>query len=160
MVVLGVGVDEAHALIGETPGWLEVSAVNGPSATVVSGDHDAVIAVAGWLRQRGVFAHRLTVDYPGHTSALRPLRAELDELLPTSTFGDGPMAFIRSAIGAEVGSDVDFAQYWYESLCSTVRFDRAVVAAQKVRGRHLRRSVRASLAAVPAGRTASVTTRR
>ena len=26
---------------------------------------------------------------------------------------------------------MDFSQYWYESLCSTVRFDRAVVAAQK-----------------------------
>jgi mycobactin polyketide synthetase MbtD len=41
------------------------------------------------------------------------------------------MAFIGSAVGAEVGSDVNFSQYWYESLCSTVRFDRAVVAAQK-----------------------------
>ena len=131
MAVLGIGVDEAEALIGETPGWLEVSAVNAPSATVVSGDHDAVIAVTDLAQQRGVFAHRLTVDYPGHTSALRPLRAELNELLPRSTFGEGPMAFIGSAIGAEVGSDVDFAQYWYESLCGTVRFDRAVVAGQK-----------------------------
>ena len=33
--------------------------------------------------------------------------------------------------GADVGSDADFSRYWYESLCSTVRFDRAVVAAQK-----------------------------
>jgi mycobactin polyketide synthetase MbtD len=131
MAVLGIGVEEANALIGETPGWLEVSAVNAPSATVVSGDHDAVIAVTGLARQRGVFAHRLTVDYPGHTSALRPLRAELNELLPASTFGEGPMAFIGSAIGAEVGGDVDFARYWYESLCGTVRFDRAVVAGQK-----------------------------
>ena len=131
MAVLGIGVDEANALIGETPGWLEVSAVNAPSATVVSGNHDAVIAVTELAQQRGVFAHRLTVDYPGHTSALRPLRAELNELLPTSAFGEGPMAFIGSATGAEVGSDADFAQYWYESLCGTVRFDRAVVAGQK-----------------------------
>ncbi|HEY2196626.1 MAG TPA: acyltransferase domain-containing protein, partial [Mycobacterium sp.] len=131
MAVLGTGVDEANALIGETPGWLEVSAVNAPSATVVSGDHDAVIAVTELAQQRGVFAHRLSVDYPGHTSALRPLRAELNDLLPTSTFGGNPMAFIGSATGAEVGSDVDFAQYWYESLCGTVRFDRAVVAGQK-----------------------------
>ena len=41
------------------------------------------------------------------------------------------MAFIGSAFGAEVGSDTDFVRYWCESLCSTVRFDRAVVAAQK-----------------------------
>jgi mycobactin polyketide synthetase MbtD len=131
MVVLGYSVDEAQALIAETPGWLEVSAVNGPSATVVSGERDAVIAAAGLAQARGVFAQRLVVDYPGHTSALRPLGAELVSLQPRSAFRDGPMAFIGSAVGAEVGSDTDFSQYWYESLCSTVRFDRAVVAAQK-----------------------------
>jgi mycobactin polyketide synthetase MbtD len=131
MVVLGFGLDEAQALIGEAPGWLEVSAVNGPSATVVSGERDAVVAVAELAQARGVFAQQLVVDYPGHTSALRPLGAELASLLPRSAFRDGPMAFIGSAVGAEVGSDADFSQYWYESLCSTVRFDRAVVAAQK-----------------------------
>ncbi|MGA8546800.1 MAG: acyltransferase domain-containing protein, partial [Mycobacterium sp.] len=67
MAVLGVAVDAAEALIGETPGWLEVSAVNGPSSTVVSGDHDAVVAATAVAKQRGVFAHPLSVDYPGHT---------------------------------------------------------------------------------------------
>jgi mycobactin polyketide synthetase MbtD len=131
MAVLGLGVDEAQAVIGETVGWLEVSAVNGPSSTVVSGDHDAVVAATRLARQRGTFAHQLSVDYPGHTSALRPLRRELAELLPRSVFQDSPVKFVSSALGAEVGNDVDFSQYWCESLCSTVRFDQAVVAAQK-----------------------------
>ncbi|OBK41668.1 polyketide synthase, partial [Mycobacterium sp. 1245111.1] len=131
MVVLGIGVDEAQAIIAETPGWLEVSAVNGPSATVVSGERDAVVAVTELARARGMFAQQLTVDYPGHTSALRPLGAELVKLQPRSEFRDGGKVFIGAAIGAEVGSDVNFSRYWYESLCSTVRFDRAVIAAQK-----------------------------
>ncbi len=108
MAVLGVGLDEARALVGETPGWLEVSAVNGPSSTVVSGDHHAVVAATALAGQRGVFTHQLTVDYPGHTSALRPLGAELAELLPTSSFRDGPVTFIGSAFGGEVSSDIDF----------------------------------------------------
>lgn len=131
MAMLGVGVDEAESVIGEISGWLEVSAVNGPSSTVVSGDHDAVVAATRLARQRGTFAHQLSVDYPGHTSALRPLRSDLAELLPNSAFQDGPVKFVSSALGVEVGSGVDFAQYWYESLCSTVRFDQAAVAAQK-----------------------------
>ncbi len=131
MAVLGVGVDEAESVIGETSGWLEVSAVNGPSSTVVSGDHDAVVAATRLAQQRGTFAHQLSVDYPGHTSALRPLRTDLAELLPKSAFQDGPVKFVSSAFGAELGGDVDFTQYWHESLCSTVRFDEAVVAAQK-----------------------------
>jgi len=131
MAVLGVCVDEAESIIGETSGWLEVSAVNGPSSTVVSGDRDAVVAATRLAQRRGTFAHQLAVDYPGHTSALRPLRTELAALLPNSVFQDSPVKFVSSALGAEVGSHVDFPQYWYESLCSTVRFDQAVVAAQK-----------------------------
>ena len=103
MVVLGLGLDETEALIGATPGWLEISAVNGPSATVVSGDHDAIIAVAALAHTRGVFAQQLTVDYPGHTSALRPLGVELAALQPNSVFRDGPMAFIGSAVGRRRG---------------------------------------------------------
>lgn len=130
MVVLGAGVDQAESLIGETPGWLEVSAVNGPSSTVVSGDHDAAAAVVRLARQRGMFTHQLSVDYPGHTSVLRPLRAQLTELVPRSAFQDSPVRFVGSTFGGEVGSGVGFAQYWYENLCNTVRFDQAVTTAR------------------------------
>ncbi|OBG60305.1 polyketide synthase [Mycobacterium sp. E3298] len=132
MVVLGAGVDEAESLIAEAAGWLEVSAVNGPSSTVVSGDRDAVAAAVLLARQRGMFAHQLSVDYPGHTSVLRPLRAQLTERVPRSAFRDSPVRFVGSTFGAEVGSGADFSQYWYENLCNTVRFDKAVTAAQKL----------------------------
>ena len=59
------------------------------------------------------------------------LAAEWAELLPESTFRDGPVAFVGSATGAEVTGDAHFSRYWYESLCSTVRFDKAAAAAQK-----------------------------
>ncbi|OBA64254.1 polyketide synthase [Mycobacterium sp. 1100029.7] len=131
MAVLGVGVDEAESLLADAPGWLEVSAVNGPSATVISGDHDAVAAVVQLAARRGIFNHQLAVDYPGHTSALRPLRTPLIELIPDSSFCRGDARFVGSTFGAEVDSDVDFSEYWYDNLCGTVRFDRAVRFAQK-----------------------------
>lgn len=132
MAVLGAGVDEAVSVIAETPGWLEVSAVNGPSSTVVSGDRDAVSSAVHMARQRGVFAHQLSVDYPGHTSVLRPLRTQFAKLVPRSAFQDSPVRFVGSTFGAEVGNDVDFSHYWYENLCNTVRFDHAVVAAKNL----------------------------
>jgi mycobactin polyketide synthetase MbtD len=130
MAVFGAGVDAAQAVIDETAGWLEVSAVNGPSSTVVSGDNDAVLAAVQLAQRRGLFTHRLSVDYPGHTSVLRPLSTDLATLLPRSVFRDGPVRFVGSSLGAEVDSDMDFGDYWSESLCSTVRFDRAVAAAR------------------------------
>ncbi|MDM3973723.1 mycobactin polyketide synthase MbtD [Mycobacterium marseillense] len=126
MAVLGTGLDVAESLLAESPGWVEVSAVNGPSSTVVAGDHDAVAAAVRLAQQRGVFTHQLSVDYPGHTSALRPLRASLAELTPRSGFRDGPVRFVGSTLGAELGAATDFSEYWYENLCGTVRFDLAV----------------------------------
>lgn len=126
MAVLGTGLDVAESLLAEAPGWVEVSAVNGPSSTVVAGDDDAVAAVVRLAQQRDVFTHQLSVDYPGHTSALRPLRASLAELTPRSAFRDGPVRFVGSTLGAELGEAADFSDYWYENLCGTVRFDLAV----------------------------------
>jgi mycobactin polyketide synthetase MbtD len=126
MAVLGAGLDVAESLLAEAPGWVEVSAVNGPSSTVVAGDHDAVAAAVRLAQQRDVFTHQLSVDYPGHTSALRPLRASLAELTPRSAFRDGPVRFVGSTRGAELGEGTDFSDYWYENLCGTVRFDLAV----------------------------------
>jgi mycobactin polyketide synthetase MbtD len=131
MAVLGIGADDAESLLAETPGWLEVSAVNGPSSTVVSGDQDAVVAVVQLAQRRGIFTHQLSVDYPGHTSALRPLQSNLAELIPESAFREGPVRFVGSTFGADVPADTDFSKYWYENLCSTVRFDRAVQYAQQ-----------------------------
>jgi mycobactin polyketide synthetase MbtD len=126
MAVLGTGLDIAESLLEETRGWLEVSAVNGPSSTVVAGDHDGVAAAVQLAQQRGIFSQQLSVDYPGHTSALRPLRASLAELTPKSTFREGPVRFIGSTLGTEVGDATDFSGYWYENLSGTVRFDLAV----------------------------------
>ncbi len=126
MAVLGTGLDIAESLLADTPGWLEVSAVNGPSSTVVAGDHEAVAGAVRLAQQRGIFSQQLSVDYPGHTSALRPLRTSLAELTPKSAFQDGPVRFIGSTLGTELGDTTDFSDYWYENLCGTVRFDLAV----------------------------------
>ncbi|MCV7412180.1 polyketide synthase [Mycobacterium florentinum] len=132
MAVLGVGVEDAESVLADAPGWLEVSAVNGPSSTVVSGDYDAVAAAVQLAGRRGIFNHLLSVDYPGHTSALRPLRTPLIELIPDSAFQRGNARFVGSTFGTEVDGDIDFSEYWYENLCGTVRFDRAVRHAQKL----------------------------
>jgi mycobactin polyketide synthetase MbtD len=131
MAVLGVGAQEAESVLADTAGWLEISAINGPSSTVVSGDHHAVDALVQLASQRGIFTHQLAVDYPGHTSALRPLISNLIELIPDRGFGDGRVKFIGTTLGAEVPGGTDFSEYWPENLCGTVRFDRAVRFAQK-----------------------------
>lgn len=129
MAVLGVGIDEAERLVTETTGWLEVSVVNSPSSTVVSGDRDAVAAVVKRAEREGLFVREIDVAFPAHTSALQPLAGTLAELLPASEFFDTPIEFIGSAHGDAVLPGTDFTGYWYDNLRNTVRFDRAAAAA-------------------------------
>ncbi|BBY04757.1 mycobactin polyketide synthase MbtD [Mycobacterium noviomagense] len=129
MAVVGVAVDEAKRLISETAGWLEISAVNAPSSTVVSGDRGAVEGLVRLAEQTGIFARAIDVDYPGHTSALEPLRGVFEELLPRSAFLDAPVQFVSSACGKVVGTDIEFGDYWCANLCRTVRFDQSVAVA-------------------------------
>jgi mycobactin polyketide synthetase MbtD len=129
MAVLSARIEEAKQFIAETPGWLEVSAVNAPSSIVVSGDRAAVAAIVRRVAQRGRFARAIAVDYPGHTSALAPLRAMFQELLPRSAFLDAPAEFVSSAYGALVRPGTAFIDYWYDNFRNPVRFDDAVATA-------------------------------
>ncbi|HEY7144396.1 MAG TPA: beta-ketoacyl synthase N-terminal-like domain-containing protein, partial [Streptosporangiaceae bacterium] len=107
---------------------LAVAAVNGPSATVVSGEPAAVRELAAAIEAGGVRARVLPVDYASHGAQVEQIRAEilaaLDEVAPGAALV--PMLSAMSGewlAGPELGG-----RYWYESLRAAVEFDRAVRA--------------------------------
>ncbi|WP_435114010.1 acyltransferase domain-containing protein, partial [Nocardiopsis synnemataformans] len=67
MVSVPLSVEEAEGLIGPWSGRLGVAAVNGPSATVVSGEAGAVEEFLAVCEGRGVRARRVPVDYASHS---------------------------------------------------------------------------------------------
>ncbi len=126
MAVLGVSAAGAETLMADTPGWLELSAVNSATSVVVSGDREAISHIVAVVAARGEFARELTVDYPGHTSALEGPGQLMRQQLPDIAFAEAPIPFIGSCSGAVVPAGTAFAEYWYRNLRTTVRFDRAV----------------------------------
>lgn len=126
VAVLGVTPEEAQEVIAATSGWVELSVVNSPTSVAISGDTDAVAAAVRTVVDRGVFAREIEMWFPAHTTALDPLRADLDAMLPDGRFAETPVQFIGSATAEVVSAGTDFADYWYRNLRSTVRFDRAV----------------------------------
>jgi mycobactin polyketide synthetase MbtD len=129
VAVLGITPDEAQAAIADTPGWLELSVVNSRTSVAVSGDRDAITAIVQTITDRGFFAREIEMFFPAHTSALDPLRADLEALLPHGDFTETPVQFIGATTADVVAPGTDFADYWYTNLRTTVRFDRAVRAA-------------------------------
>ncbi|NJP64727.1 type I polyketide synthase [Streptomyces spiramenti] len=108
-------------------GRLSVAAVNGPSATVVSGDPEAVEGLVAALVARDVRARVIPVDYASHS----PHVAEIEERLHTVLADIAPRAAevpFHSTVDA--GRVLDTTTlgpaYWYRNLRQTVRFEEAI----------------------------------
>ncbi|KAA0083482.1 SDR family NAD(P)-dependent oxidoreductase [Mycolicibacterium sp. P9-64] len=129
VAVLGITPEEAQAAIAETRGWVELSVVNSRTSVAVSGDTDAIARIVQTVTDRGFFAREIDMRFPAHTSALDPLRPDLESRLPAAAFTETPVQFIGGATAEVVAPGTDFADYWYTNLRNTVRFDRAVRAA-------------------------------
>ncbi len=122
--------ESAGAVRERLAAWpgLSVAAVNGPTATVVSGDPDAVAELAAACEVGGTRAQVLPVDYASHSAQVEELKEEiltaLDGIAPSSA--RVPMV---SAVTGEflAGPELD-AGYWYESLRAPVEFERSVRA--------------------------------
>ncbi|WP_067971563.1 SDR family NAD(P)-dependent oxidoreductase [Mycolicibacter icosiumassiliensis] len=129
MAMIALTADAAADIIAATPGWLELSVVNGPESVVVSGEWAAIQQILESAGQRGVFARELPVRYPAHTSALEPLRDQLTGQLPEAQFHSAPVEFIGSVYGGPIPPATTFGQYWFDNLRRQVRFDLAAAAA-------------------------------
>ncbi|HWN32583.1 MAG TPA: SDR family NAD(P)-dependent oxidoreductase, partial [Pseudonocardia sp.] len=112
--------------VGSTAGQVSVAAVNGPAATVLSGDLDALAAVLADCERDGVRARLLPVDYASHGPQVDQLREEILDRLAGVTPGHGRLPMMSAMTGEHLtGPELD-AEYWYDSLRATVQFSRAV----------------------------------
>ena len=107
-------------------GRVSVAAVNGPAATVVSGEPEAVAELVAACQGEGVRARVLPVDYASHSVQVEGLREEilgaLDGIAPVR----GRVPLVSAASGEVLGAAEMGAAYWYESLRAPVEFARAV----------------------------------
>ncbi|MET8170802.1 SDR family NAD(P)-dependent oxidoreductase, partial [Streptomyces sp. NPDC005329] len=100
-----------------------LAAVNGPSAVVVSGDEDAVLAVAGHWAEQGRRTRRLTVSHAFHSHRMEPMLAEFAEVLETVVFAEPRIPVVSTVPGA---GDVTEPGHWLRNVRETVRFSDAV----------------------------------
>ncbi|AGL16404.1 type I polyketide synthase [Actinoplanes sp. N902-109] len=114
MVAVGAGLAEVESVL--VPG-VQVAAVNGPSAVVVSGEEVAVEGVAGVLAARGRRVKRLVVSHAFHSALMEPMVAEFAGVVGGLSFGRPRLGWVSG--GWDAG-------YWVEHVRSAVRFDRDV----------------------------------
>ncbi|WP_460885216.1 SDR family NAD(P)-dependent oxidoreductase, partial [Paractinoplanes abujensis] len=104
---------------------LAVAAVNGPSATVVSGEPSALRelqdACGDVVRTR-----LIPVDYASHGPQVEELRAEILGVLAGVAPRPADIPMVSALTGEWLSGPEMDAGYWYASLREPVEFDRAV----------------------------------
>ncbi|MFC3455470.1 SDR family NAD(P)-dependent oxidoreductase [Amycolatopsis speibonae] len=112
-------------------GWgdrLSVAAVNGPSATVVSGDPEALAELQAACTADGIRARLVPVDYASHSSHVTELETHLLDVLAPIDPRTPRIPFYSTVDRYWLDSPVVDGGYWYRNLRQTVRFAESVRA--------------------------------
>ncbi|WP_242884832.1 type I polyketide synthase [Actinomadura litoris] len=105
---------------------VEIAAFNGPSATVISGDPDAIETIVGACKDEGLNARVLPVDYASHCAHTERIRdqilTDLTDLSPQTPH----IPFYSTLTGQRLDTEHLDGQYWYNNLRNPVQFQPAI----------------------------------
>ncbi|HEY2696709.1 MAG TPA: beta-ketoacyl synthase N-terminal-like domain-containing protein [Pseudonocardiaceae bacterium] len=110
------------------PGGVTIAAVNGPAATIVSGDVEPLRALVEDYRARDIRARLVPVNYASHSAHVEPLREQILDAL--SFLRPGPVEVpMYSTVTGQVLTGAELTgDYWYANYRETVQFQPAVEA--------------------------------
>ena len=119
-----VAVEASEAEVsGETE--VEVAAVNGPRSVVLSGEEEAVAAVAARWAAAGRRTRRLAVSHAFHSQRTEPILAELEEVGRRLRPGLGRIPVVSNVTGA-IGEAYREPGYWSRQVRMPVRFQEGI----------------------------------
>ena len=94
---------------------VSIAAVNGPASVVLSGDEDAVLAVAGKFAKTS----RLRVSHAFHSALMEPMLADFAAIARKLTYAEPKIPIVSTV---SPGADLRSAEYWVSQVRDVVRF--------------------------------------
>ncbi|WP_443612877.1 type I polyketide synthase [Actinokineospora globicatena] len=128
MVSIPLGEDAVRDRISAWGPRISVAAVNGPEATVVSGEPDALDELLVELTGDNVRARRVPVDYASHSAQVDRLRDRITSALAGITPQRSTIPFYSAVTGDLLDTSELGAEYWFTNLRETVRFESATTS--------------------------------
>ncbi|MGV9675480.1 type I polyketide synthase [Nocardia sp. NPDC003482] len=126
MAALAVPVERARKLLCRWDDRLEVAVVNGPSATVVAGDAEAMTELLRHCEHAGVDTRLLPVDYASHSQHMETLRDRIHADLADLECHPARLPIVSSTTGEIIDATRLDGSYWFENLRRPVDFDAAI----------------------------------
>lgn len=108
-------------------GRLSLASINGPAASVVSGENEALAEFLSDCQGRGVRTRRIA-DCPGHSAQVDALRETFVAALASIAPRSGDIPFVSTVEEGVIPTTRLDGSYWYRNLRETVRLAPAVRA--------------------------------
>jgi acyl transferase domain-containing protein len=121
MVAVEASEDEVRPLLLGLDRFVSIAAVNGPRATVLSGDREAVLDIEGQWRAEGRRTRRLRVSHAFHSPHMDGMLEEFGEAAGKLTFSP-PRIPIVSNLDGSPSEEIATPGYWVRHVRETVRF--------------------------------------
>jgi len=126
MLATALSWDQAEELIAPYRDRVSIGAFNGPASVTLSGDGEALAAIAAELTRRCVTCQFLRVNYAFHSQQMEPVREELLRSLGTVERQPAALPLFSTVSGrAATAQDFD-ADYWWRNVRQSVRFATAI----------------------------------
>jgi acyl transferase domain-containing protein/thioesterase domain-containing protein/acyl carrier protein len=127
MASVALSAAEVERRLGRSEGRLEIAAVNGPSAVVVSGEVEPLEDLVGECEVEGVRAKMI----PGavaasHSAQVESLREEMLDSLASISPRSSEIPFHSTVTGEPLDTAGLDAEYWYRNARHTVLFEPVV----------------------------------
>ncbi|GGK08952.1 polyketide synthase [Streptomyces camponoticapitis] len=128
MMSVALSSDNAAKYLAEWDGRLQLAVVNGPGSVVVCGSPEALDELRARLDTDGVQARRIPVDYASHSVFVEEIRDRLLTELTGLTPRTSSVPFYSTVTAGPLDTESLGAEYWYENLRRTVRFEETTRA--------------------------------
>ncbi|HLZ60657.1 MAG TPA: type I polyketide synthase [Ktedonosporobacter sp.] len=127
MAAVSLSVQEAQTLLAAYKEKVFLAGINSPASVTLSGNEEALEQIVASLKEQGVFARMLNLNYGFHCPLMDPLRKELLASLKELRPQRASIPFVSSATGEELlGPECD-ASYWWDNMRLPVRFSEVVL---------------------------------
>ncbi|MBK9266370.1 MAG: thioester reductase domain-containing protein [Polyangiaceae bacterium] len=126
MALVELTMADAERALAEYGARLSVAVSNGPRATVIAGDPNALDQVLAALEKQGVYCRRVKVDVASHSPQMDPLQNDLVEALQTVAPRRIEIPMISTVTDHALHGPELVASYWSDNLRRPVLFSHVI----------------------------------
>ncbi|NEQ47701.1 MAG: SDR family NAD(P)-dependent oxidoreductase [Leptolyngbya sp. SIOISBB] len=112
----------AEQVSGILPEGVAIAAINGPAATVISGELAALESVVALLTEQGIKTKVLEVSHAFHSALMEPMLAKFEVVANQVNYASPQIVLVSNVTGRPLTAEVASADYWVNHVRQPVQF--------------------------------------